>query len=164
MVVSIDQSHLLWTAVPPMTVQRRSGFWSMQPKSRRAMGRRHRQGKRHAPTAALVIEGSLAAEIQKLLPTTLTSLASNSAKQEPSGTSLAWFRPSYKPNIQARSASFEVAPLSPFSTVSGEKVAVRPDEGVYVEIKFKKKPPHPALSPNSFATKCNRRTTTLTRK
>jgi hypothetical protein len=50
---------------------------------------------------------------------------------------------------------FEVAPFSPFSSASGEKVAVRPDEAVYGKMKFEKKPPHPALSPNSFATKYN---------
>jgi hypothetical protein len=34
-------------------------------------------------------------------------------------------------------------------------VAVRPDEAVYGKMKFEKKPPHPALSPNSVATKYN---------
>jgi hypothetical protein len=59
---------------------------------------------------------------------------------------------------------FEVAQFSPFSPASGEKVADRPDEGVYGKMKYEKRPPHPALSPNSFATKCNLLTTNHIRK
>ena len=42
--------------------------------------------------------------------------------------------------ITTRRVSFEVAQLSPFSPASGEKVAVRPDEGVYGKMKYEKKP------------------------
>jgi hypothetical protein len=59
---------------------------------------------------------------------------------------------------------FEVAQFSPFSPASGEKVADRPDEGVFGNTMFEKKPPHPALSPNSFATNCNLLTTSQIRK
>ncbi len=38
---------------------------------------------------------------------------------------------------------FEVAPLSPFSPASGEKVAVRPDDRVYGKMKFENPPPSP---------------------
>jgi hypothetical protein len=47
--------------------------------------------------------------------------------------------------------NFEVAQVSPFSRALGEKMADRPDEGVAETCMFDKKPPHPALSPNSFA-------------
>ena len=66
--------------------------------------------------------------------------------------------------ISTRCEVFEVAQFSPFSPGSGEKVADRPDEGVCGNIMFEKKPPHPALSPKSFATLCNLLTTSQIRK
>jgi hypothetical protein len=70
----------------------------------------------------------------------------------------------FEPQLDPSLTLFEVAQFSPFSPASGEKVAVRADEGVYGKMKFEKKPPHPALSPNSFASKCNFLTTNHIRK
>ena len=59
---------------------------------------------------------------------------------------------------------FDVEQSSPFSPASGEKVADRPDEGGCGNMMFEEKPPHPALSPKSFATVCNLLWTSQIRK
>ena len=43
------------------------------------------------------------------------------------------------------------ASTSPFSPDSGEKEADRPDEGAFRDGRVRENPPHPALSPKSFA-------------
>ncbi len=60
--------------------------------------------------------------------------------------------------------NFEVDEVSPFSLASGEKVADRTDEGFAETCMFDKKPPHPGLSPNSFATICKLLATSQVRK
>ncbi len=99
MVVSIDQSHLLWTAVPPMTVQRRSGILVDAAEVTAGNGQTPSSKKNDSPQPPHSSSKAVSAadDTKTTSDHCLTSLASNSAKQEPSGTSLAWFRPSYKP-------------------------------------------------------------------
>ena len=52
---------------------------------------------------------------------------------------------------QPEASVLKLRNIVPSPPKSGEKVADRPDEGAFEHCNVREKPPHPALSPKSFA-------------